>query len=725
MEQMNQTEREEISGAVSRVIWQSGDEGFSVFRFEGESFDTSATLPCPPPPLGQQVVIFGSWTVHPRFGRQFKGEGFRIVTPSDSDAIEKFLAAGVIEGVGPAMARRLVAKFGEETLEIIAQEPRRLREVSGIGPKTAQKIHDSYREQAELKDIMLWLESHGIPSTLGAKLFKVYGSLAIETIEKNPYRMADEVQGIGFATADNIARSLGWSADDPQRLEAGLYSVLNGIALDGHVCIPGEELLNNAVRFLGVRRELVADVIRSLAANGDIPCETLGDTEYYYPAFLYEAEVETAQRLAELDSAARSLSVEAPAELVEDWEAENGAELSAGQREAMVAALSYGVFCLTGGPGTGKTTVVRGILDLLKSKGMKVLLAAPTGRAAKRLSEATGAKAATIHRLLEANGSDTGAMFGKDEDDPLEANAIIVDEASMIDIILMQHLLAAVPPGCHIIFVGDAAQLPAVGPGLVLRDIIRSGAVPTVRLTEIFRQAAESPIVMNAHAINQGRPPVVSDRIEEGFSHIVIDSEPRVADCLVELAVKILPGQGYDPWTDIQILSPMHRGQCGVAALNNRLQAALNPPGPDAGELRCGEVIFREGDKVMQLRNDYDKEVFNGDIGRILRISPEGLTILYDGERPVKYEKNELKNLALAYAMTVHKSQGSEYPVVLMPLVDSQFVMLRRTLLYTAVTRAREKVALVGTKRSFYTAVTDDHTDRRYTLLTERLTGSL
>lgn len=295
----------------------------------------------------------------------------------------------------------------------------------------------------------------------------------------------------------------------------------------------------------------------------------------------------------------------------------------------------------------------------------------------------------------------------------------------MIDIILMKHLLAAVPPGCHIIFVGDAAQLPAVGPGLVLRDIIRSGAVPTVRLTEIFRQAAESPIVMNAHAINQGRPPVVSDRIEEGFSHIVIDSEPRVADCLVELAVKILPGQGYDPWTDIQILSPMHRGQCGVAALNNRLQAALNPPGPDAGELRCGEVIFREGDKVMQLRNDYDKEVFNGDIGRILRISPEGLTILYDGERPVKYEKNELKNLALAYAMTVHKSQGSEYPVVLMPLVDSQFVMLRRTLLYTAVTRAREKVALVGTKRSFYTAVTDDRTDRRYTLLTERLTGSL
>lgn len=718
-------EQEEIAGAVSRVIWQSGDEGFSVFRFEGEAFDTSATLPCPPPPLGQQVVLFGGWTVHPRFGRQFKGEGFRIVTPSDSDAIEKFLAAGVIEGVGLAMARRLVAKFGEETLEIIANEPRRLREVSGIGPRTAEKIHASYREQAELKDIMLWLESHGIPSTLGAKLFRAYGSLAIETIEKNPYRMADDVQGIGFTTADNIARSMGWSADDPRRLEAGLYSVLSGIALEGHVCIPGEGLLDSAVRFLGVRRELAADILRELAANGDIPKETVGDAEYYYPPFLYEAEAETAQRLKELARAASVLSVESPAELVEDWETDNGTELSAGQREAMVAALSYGVFCLTGGPGTGKTTVVRGILDLLKSKGMKVLLAAPTGRAAKRLSEATGARAVTLHRLLEANGSDTGAMFGKDEDDPLEANAIIVDEASMIDIILMQHLLAAVPPGCHIIFVGDAAQLPAVGPGLVLRDIIRSGAVPTVRLTEIFRQAAESPIVRNAHAINQGRLPEVSGDINEGFSHIVIQSEPEAADCLVELAARVLPEQGYDPLTDIQVLSPMHRGQCGVSALNSRLQAALNPPGPHAGELRQGEIVFREGDKVMQLRNDYEKDVFNGDIGRILRIAPDGLTVLYDGERPVKYEKNELKNLTLAYAMTVHKSQGSEYPVVLMPLVDSQFVMLRRTLLYTAVTRARDKVVLAGTKRSFYTAVTDDRTDRRYTLLTERLTGSL
>lgn len=718
-------EQEKITGSVSRIIWQSGDERFSVFRFETESFDTSATLPCPPPPQGQTVELSGSWTVHPRFGRQFKAEGFRIVTPSDSEAIEKFLATGVVEGVGPAMARRLVAKFGEETLEVIAHEPHRLREVSGIGPKTAKKIHESYAEQAELKDIMLWLESHGIPSTLGAKLFKVYGSLAIEIIEKNPYRLADDVQGIGFVTADNIARNLGWEADSPDRLEAGLASVLNGISMDGHVCIPEEELLNRTVRFLGLRREIVAEAVRAARNNGDIPCETVGDTDYYYPPFLYEAEVETAQRLAELDRAARTLSVESPAEMVEDWEAKNGTQLSDGQREAMVAALSYGVFCLTGGPGTGKTTVVRGILDLLKSNGMRVLLAAPTGRAAKRLSEATGASAATLHRLLEANAGATGSMFGKDEDDPLEANAIIVDEASMIDIVLMQHLLAAVPPGCHIIFVGDAAQLPAVGPGLVLRDIIRSGAVPTVRLTEIFRQAAESPIVMNAHAINQGRLPAVTEQLDDGFAHIVIDNEPGVAACLVDLAVRALPERGYDPWTDIQILSPMHRGECGVAALNARLQAVLNPPGFHVSEVHYGEVVFREGDKVMQLRNDYEKEVFNGDIGRIIHITQDGLTILFDGERPVKYEKNEMKDLALAYAMTVHKSQGSEYPVVLMPLVDSHFVMLRRTLLYTAVTRAKDRVVLVGTKRAFYTAVTDDRTDRRYTLLTERLTNSL
>lgn len=718
-------EREEITGSVSRVIWQSGDERFSVFRFDTESYDTSATLPCPPPPLGQRVTLWGSWTVHPRFGRQFKADGFRIETPSDSEAIEKFLATGIVDGVGPAMARKLVAKFGDETLEVMAHEPHRLREVPGVGLKTAQKIHDSYREQAELKDIMMWLESHGIASTLGARLFKVYGSLAIEIIEKNPYRLADDVQGIGFVTADNIARSLGWEAEAPDRLEAGLTSVLNGIAADGHVCIPGEELLNRAVRFLGVRREIVAEAIRTACGNGDIPCETVGDMEYCYPPFLYEAEVETAQRLFELDRAARTLSVESPVELVEDWEAKNGTELSDGQREAMVAALSYGVFCLTGGPGTGKTTVVRGILDLLKSNGMKVLLAAPTGRAAKRLSEATGASASTLHRLLEANADPTEPMFGRDEDDPLEANAIIVDEASMIDIVLMQHLLAAVPPGCHIIFVGDAAQLPAVGPGSVLRDVIRSGAVPTVRLTEIFRQAAESPIVMNAHAINQGRLPAVTEQIDDGFAHIVIDNEAGVAACLVDLAVRALPERGYDPWTDIQILSPMHRGECGVAALNMRLQAVLNPPGFHVSEVKYGEVTFREGDKVMQLRNDYEKEVFNGDIGRILHITQDGLTILFEGERPVKYEKNELKNLALAYAMTVHKSQGSEYPVVLMPLVDSQFVMLRRTLLYTAVTRAKDRVVLVGTKRSFYTAVTDDRTDRRYTLLTERLTNSL
>lgn len=717
--------QEEIEGVVDSVIYASDDGKFSVFRVKPSQQNSriTATIKGEPPLVGQQVHLKGQWVNHARFGQQFRAASIRIEAPSSVEGIERFLASGVIDGVGKAMAHRLVTAFGQDTLTIIEEKPRRLLEVPGIGRQTADKIVASYRSQSELGEIMLWLENHGISGTFAGRIFRKYSSFSLDMLENHPYQLAQEVEGIGFATADTIAASLGLPKDHEQRVMAGIDSALQQIALAGHCCIPAGPLVERASRLLTVDRERVREVLRrELQAQRLIVEEARGET-LIYPPYLYRAEIKTARKLLYLQHYADPINLaQSPSRLVARWEHETGLTLSDGQRQAMAAVLLHGVFVLTGGPGTGKTTVIRGMLDLLESQGLEILLGAPTGRAAKRLAEATGRKTMTVHRMLEAQGGQSGAgapVFGKTEDEQLEADVIILDEVSMMDIVLMQHFLAAVPDGCHVILVGDVDQLPAVGPGAVLEDILRSGAIPCVCLTEIFRQHEESTIVVNAHAINAGRLPVCS--LHGDFQFWEMPDEAATAAKILEFCTKILPAQGFSPLFDVQVLSPMHRQACGVDNLNKLLQEALNPAAPSKPEFVNRTQTFRLGDKVMQMKNNYNKQVFNGDIGFIVNMEPGRLTVRFGEDLEVDYEQGEMGELQLAYAMSVHKSQGSEYPVIILPLTKGHYIMLQRNLLYTAVTRAKRLVILLGSRAALNTAVENDRTKRRYTLLAERL----
>ncbi len=717
---------EELEGVVDSVVFASEDGRFSVFRLHPlkKSSRIVATVGSVPPLVGQQVRLRGRWVVHPRFGDQFRASGMIVAAPASVDGIERFLASGVIDGIGPAMARRLVEKFGKDTLDIIEKKPRLLEQVSGIGKKTAEKIAASYRKQSELRDIMLWLEGHGVSGSYAARIFKQYSSFAIDVLENHPYRMAQEVDGIGFLTADAIAASNGMQRDDEARVAAGIEYALHQISLSGHCCIPEGALAEQAAKLLRVEIGTVREVMRHQMEANRLAAEYLGGETLVYPPYLYMAERKTADKLLYLQKEAQPLSVEEPYQLVGEWEAEAGVKLAQKQREAMAAVLVHGIFVLTGGPGTGKTTVIRGMLDMLEIQGLRILLGAPTGRAAKRLAEATGRKAMTVHRLLEAQGQREGAsVFAKDSEEQLDADAIILDEVSMMDIVLMQHFLEAVPDGCHVILVGDVDQLPAVGPGSVLKDILRSGAIPSVRLTDIFRQDEAGTIVLNAHAINAGRMPRCSP--DGDFIFREIEDPARVADGVVELCATWLPAMGFSPLADVQVLSPMHRQECGVDNLNRRLQAALNPKSPEKPEFVNSTQTLRLGDKVMQTRNNYAKHVFNGDIGFIVEMEEDHVTVRYSDELAVDYERNELMELQLAYAMSVHKSQGSEYPVMVLPLVSAHHIMLQRNLLYTAVTRAKKLVVLLGTKAALGTAVRNDRMRKRYTLLAERLARKL
>ena len=715
---------EEMEGTVDSVIFASADGRFTVFRLRPERQHgiISVTANAPAPLVGQLLHLKGNWIVHPRFGDQFRAASMLTAAPTSAEGIERFLASGAVEGIGPAVARRIVARFGPDSLDIIEKHPSRLQEVDGIGKKTAEKINKSYTAQSELREVMLWLETHGISGAYGARIFKQYGSFAVDVLEQHPYRMTREVDGIGFATADAIARGSGIAAEDTARIAAGLDYALLQIAGSGHCCIPEQPLIERTSKLLNVPHEAVAEVLKEQLRLERLSQESLGSSLLIYPQYLYIAEKKTADSLLYLKDEAAPLLVAEPAVLVQEWEQSSGVRLAEKQREAVEAALTCGIFVLTGGPGTGKTTVVRAMLELLDQQGMEILLGAPTGRAAKRLTETTGRKAMTVHRLLEAQGGQEG-MFAKDEDEQLEADVIILDEVSMMDIVLMQHFLAAVPAGCHVILVGDVDQLPAVGPGAVLKDILRSEVIPCVRLTEVFRQSGESSIVLNAHAINAGRMPDCIPGSE--FQFLEIPDADRVAQEIVQLCTKTLPQQGFSPMEDVQVLSPMHRQVCGVENLNRLLQASLNPASPQKAEFANSAQRFRLGDKVMQLRNNYTKNVFNGDIGFIERLEENLVTVRYSDELTADYERNELGELQLAYAMSVHKSQGSEYPVVILPLVPGHYIMLQRNLLYTAVTRARERVILLGTRAALQTAVANDRTKKRYTLLAERLAHRL
>lgn len=711
-----------LIGTVENIVFQSDKGDFVVFRLQLPNGSHVAAVGNMMAPLvGEELELEGEWAEHPRFGRQFRAQGLRRRSPMTVRGIERFLASGTVKGIGPALAARLVHRFGDKTLEVIEYYPHRLREVGGIGAKKAEIIARSFADQSELKEIMLFLETHGVSGSYASRIYKHYGASALDTLQQNPFLLAREVEGIGFRTADRIATALGWDRNDPERLMAGIDYALAQTAQSGHCCVPEAHLIDETAKLLGAGKMEVSLCLSELIREDRLHTEDYQGMTLIYPRNLYHAEVNVADRLIDLKEQAKVVACEDIAATVTEWEEGAEVKLADAQREAVAAALQHGVLILTGGPGTGKTVTIKGILSVLASQGFKIVLGAPTGRAAKRLGEACGREASTIHRLLESTGGAEGApLFARNERNPLDADVVIIDEASMIDLLLMHYLLRAVPQGCRVVLVGDVDQLPAVGPGSVLKDIIRSGTVPVVRLTEVFRQAGESMIVVNAHRINRGLLP--DYRTSPEFQFREMGEEVEVAEAIVKLVRVELFEEGFDALQEVQVLSPMHRLPCGVANLNRLLQIAFHPPKPEA--LTAGGLgqSFGMGDKVMQIRNNYGKGVFNGDIGFVAGLD-DGVVVVRYPDMDVLYEHNELDELALAYAMSVHKSQGSEYPVVVIPLVAGHHLMLQRNLLYTAVTRAKKRVILLGSKAALNTALANDRTRRRYSLLAERLRG--
>ena len=716
---------EKLEAVIDDIVFQSDDGMFCVLRVENKANGCfSAVYHGTAPYLGENVVMEGEWTEHARFGKQFNAATLSVVQPTSVVGIERFLASGAVKGIGPATAAKIVDMFGEDTLDIMGNYPERLAKVRGISAKKAVAIGEAYKELSGLRELMMFLEANGVSSGYAARLQAVYGNTAITRIKENPYCLARDIDGIGFKTADRIALAMGWEHDAPQRLAAGLFYALEQSTSVGHTCVPEELLVRETARALVVAAADVQEVFSALLEHDLMRTEEVGGTRLVYQEALYRAEVETARRLLYLRDQAKPITRVNADEVIARWEREAGITLAVEQRQAIYASLEHGVFVLTGGPGTGKTTVVKGILNVLKQAGCRILLAAPTGRAARRLSESAEHPASTVHRLLECQPSSDGLCFNKNDEDPLDAEAIIVDEASMLDIRLVYYLLKAVQGGCRLIFVGDVDQLPSVGPGNVLKDIIRSGRMPVVRLENVFRQAEVSPIVLNAHKINRGQMPEFTPGEQGEFALMEFTDENQAADFVARRYAELTMN---GDWRSVQVLTPMHKNPCGVQNLNKLLQKYLNPPAPNKAELNIPGNVLRVGDKVMQIRNNYEKDVFNGDIGRVIRIVGKSATVDFP-ERPegdhVTYTESEVEELQLAYAMSVHKSQGSEYPYVILLMVRSHYIMLQRNLLYTAVTRAKERVLIVGSKNAVRTAVENDKTRRRYSLLAERLQES-
>lgn len=710
-----------IELTIKNIVFQAAEGTFCVFRGENPEVGTiSVVYKGRAPFAGEQVRLVGEWGDHPRFGRQFQAQSWEAVQPKGAEGLVKMLGSGVLKGVGPAMAQRIVDKFGEETLKILEQSPERLREVNGIGKKKAEAIVASYGELKDNRELIFFLESHGISGNYAPRIQALYGNTAVTRISNNPYCLAEEVDGIGFRTADALARNLGVDEHAEDRIRAGIhYTLLQG-ASQGHTCVPDRWLVGMAAKVLQVDPLEVEQVFQQLLKDNLLRTEDRGDHVCVYPEYLYRAEEGVAHRLLALRDNVNALWKVDYQKIIREWEQDERIHLAPEQAEAVKASVDHGVFVLTGGPGTGKTTVIKGILSVMEQAGCKILLAAPTGRAAKRLAESAGKPAQTVHRLLEYTPNGEGDSFwGRDESNPLEADAVIVDEASMMDIVLMYNLLKALPLGCRLILVGDVDQLPSVGPGSVLQDIIRSGTMPIVRLENVFRQAELSPIVRNAHRINQGAMPQWEG--EKDFSFREFATEEETMHYVVDLYARLA---GQDPLENVQVLTPMHKNLCGVENLNILIQARVNPPDPEKREFHTSFLALREGDKVMQIRNNYDKNVFNGDIGRVRSIQGAYVTVDFpdraEGEA-VTYEGAEISDLRLAYAMSVHKSQGSEYGAVIIPLVMSHYLLLQRNLFYTAITRAKKQVYLAGSQRALRLAVENDKTRKRYSLLAERL----
>ncbi len=674
------------------------------------------------------LKVKGAWLTHPKFGKQFKVISHQSIVPATVIGIKKYLGSGLIKGIGPVMASRIVKQFGEKTLEIIDRNPQELHQVEGIGRKRIEMIETAWKEQKEIRSVMIFLQGHGVSPAYAAKIFKKYGWDSIKIVSKNPYRLASDIFGIGFVTADKIAGNMGFEKNAPARVEAGILHVLHQLSEEGHVYFPYEPLVDKCEEILEVDREVICKAIGSITLENKIVIEDLNqDLETFqtnhkavYLKSFHIAETGMADHLLRLaDSPKKMRKIEVGKALT--WVQEKiRTEFAAKQIEAIRSAVSEKVMVITGGPGTGKTTIISALIKIYRELGARIMLAAPTGRASKRMSEATGYPARTIHRMLEYNLQKGG--FQRSQDHPLEVDVLILDETSMIDTILMYHLLKAVPSGATLILVGDVNQLPSVGAGNVLKDVIRSRKVPVVELKEIFRQAANSGIIRNAHRINTGLLPELKQEREAlgDFYFIEQEDQEEVLRIIMELVCQRIPKRfQLDPLEGIQVLAPMHKGTVGTENLNAKLQEALNPSGPTI--IRGGRT-FRLKDKVMQVRNDYEKEVFNGDIGRITSMDEEmrEVIVTYDGV-PVPYDASDLDEIVHAYAISVHKSQGSEYPAVILPLLPQHYLLLQRNLIYTAVTRAKKLLVIVGSKKALATGVKNDKIARRYTYLAERL----
>jgi exodeoxyribonuclease V alpha subunit len=734
-----------IEGSIERVTYYNKENGYTVLRLRpksgrnkkipGLNLDGLLTVVGNLPELspGESIRLEGDYTTHAKHGLQFKALKCEKLTPVTSTAIERYLGSGLIKGIGPKLAKRIVDVFQEQTLEIIEKEPQRLSDVPGIGEDRTAKIKAAWDEQQRVKEIMLFLHGHGVSTNLAVKIYKTYGEQSLDVLKENPYQLEEDIYGVGFKTADKLAQDLGLPQDHPSRIEAGIVYAINESLNEGHVYLPVNLLTRRASELLEVSSDLISpglerlsngDRIRSIndfnagtdrAGSGSVIAEKpveYGESIVYLTPF-YHSEKGVAEKISELNAYSAGPR---QGQLIID-----GEHLSYEQKNALQTSLVTPVSVITGGPGTGKTTCLKALIQCIERQNIRYALASPTGRAAKRLSEATNRPASTIHRLL-AYSPGTGYKYHKKH--PLKIDFLVIDEASMLDILLAHHLLQALRPGTQLVFVGDVDQLPPVGAGNLLRDIIDSNAVPVSRLTKIYRQAEDSKIITNAHRINKGNLPSFSKTTAGDFFLFPAENDEEAADWIVDLLAARIPNQfGMDPVEDIQVLSPMYRGKAGVNSLNVLLQNALNPEDKQKLDVKLFGQTFRIGDKVMQVRNNYDKDVFNGDIGRVSQINKidQSLSILFDGVRKVNYDFSELDEVVLAYAVSVHKSQGSEFPAVVMPVITQHYIMLQRNLIYTAITRAEQLCILVGNYKALNIAVRNNKITQRNSKLAERL----
>lgn len=728
-----------LEGVLERITYANEENGYTVARVDtgrgaGDLLTVVGSLLGAQP--GESLRMEGRWGSHPQYGKQFTVENYTTVLPATIQGIRRYLGSGLIKGIGPRIADRIVEHFGTDTLDVIEQQPGRLVEVPGLGPKRTKLIGAAWEEQKAIKEVMVFLQGVGVSTSIAVRIYKKYEDASISVVKNQPYRLAADVWGIGFLTADRIAQAVGIPHDSPERVKAGLQYALSQSTDQGHCFLPEEQLIADSVKLLQVDTGLVIDCLGELVTEEGVVREPVpgpeGGAERVNAVYLvpfHRAELSLAAQVVRL---LRTGEDRMPGFQDVDWDralswlaARTGAELAPEQQEAVRLALTSKVAVLTGGPGCGKSFTVRSVVELARAKKAKVVLAAPTGRAAKRLAELTGADASTVHRLLELK---PGGDAAYDRDRPLDADLVVVDEASMLDLLLANKLVKAVAPGAHLLLVGDVDQLPSVGAGEVLRDLLAEGGpVPRVRLTRIFRQAQQSGVVTNAHRINSGVPPLTQGLSD--FFHFVEEETEDAGRLTVDVAARRIPAKfGLDPRRDVQVLAPMHRGPAGAGNLNGLLQQAITPARPDVPEKRFGGRVFRVGDKVTQIRNNYEKGengVFNGTVGVVTALDPDEqrLTVLTDEDEEVPYDFDELDELAHAYAVTIHRSQGSEYPAVVIPVTTGAWMMLQRNLLYTAVTRARKLVVLVGSRKAIGQAVRTVSAGRRFTALAHRLSG--